>query len=760
MTEHEESAAARLDDAVTRYPFLADRIHRGLLIALHQRGIASVDEIYARARGGEGGQRIVDDNVQQVRRLDAVERRAVWEQIRLLAGKALTVQEIDDIVLLTRKREEAASLEEIAGLPAVSFGLLAERVKAFCRIPRGQAVLTESESMAARVALIRHFISDQLEFIGVAKHHLTIRHFDDLVDRIIGSESGIGRIGGKAAGMLLARAILDGSGEPGEDPLLEIPESFYVRSDVLDQVLRQGGLVELQDQKYKDTDKIRREYPLIMEVLKNADFPPEVVDQLRRMLERAGEHPLIVRSSSLLEDRFGAAFAGKYRSVFLPNQGPLETRLRELLGGIAEVYASTLHADPISYRRRRDLLDYDEGMAVLIQKVVGRRVGDYFLPVWAGVGFSRNEYRRAPRVRPEDGMARLVLGLGTRAVDRVGADCPRVMALGLPLVRPEVGPVEIARHSQASVDVINLAENRFETLPVEKLFAAGECPGLEQVVSIWRDGLLSRPPGRMLLASPDELVVTFDRFAGDSPYPELLRRVLQTLEAGYGCPVDIEVAFDGERLHLLQCRPQALRKTQARVHVPEDVPPEQQVFSAHRDLESGSVRGVEYIVIIDPRDYDGMRSTEERLAVARAVRALNDRLAGRSFALLGPGRWGSKDARMGIRVSYADIDNARVLIEIARARGGMVPEVSFGSHFFQDLVEADILYMPLYPEEPESLFDEEFLHGSPNLLGELVPEHAELGELVRVIDVAAASGGRLLAIDVDAETQVGLGYLV
>ncbi len=119
------------------------------------------------------------------------------------------------------------------------------------------------------------------------------------------------------------------------------------------QFLEHDGLYELQRHKYKSIDEIHNEYPMILEVFKNAEFPPEiVVDHLRALLEQIGPHPLIVRSSSLLEDRFGAAFAGKYRSVFLTNQGPLEQRLSDLLGAIAEVYASTLHADPISYRRR------------------------------------------------------------------------------------------------------------------------------------------------------------------------------------------------------------------------------------------------------------------------------------------------------------------------------------------------------------------------------------------------------------------------
>jgi hypothetical protein len=254
-------------------------------------------------------------------------------------------------------------------------------------------------------------------------------------------------------------------------------------------------------------------------------------------------------------------------------------------------------------------------------------------------------------------------------------------------------------------------------------------------------------------------VVTFDRFTHDSTYPSSLRWILGRLEAAYGCPVDIEFAHDGQDFYLLQCRPQAVRGAAEEIRVPGDIPPHRQVFSACRDIDGGSVHGVEYVVLIDPRDYNRLESAERRLGVARVVRIVNERLQDRSFILMGPGRWGTRDLRMGVHVGYADINNTRMLIEIARPVGGFVPEVSFGSHFFQDLVESRIRYLALYPEEEGNLFDEEFLHGSPNALPHLLPNEAEYADVVRVIDVADASGGLLLNIDMDGDAQEALGYL-
>lgn len=758
---------AYLQELLSRFRTLEDSLRQALLIALHSRGIVTIDDLHEEARSSAQHTSLeeslpVGDNVQVARRWDDEEKRLIQELTLEHVAAALTRDEIDDLVNLTRKRKRAHSLEEIASLGSVSFGVLASEVRAFCRLPRGLTTLAEEDSVSVRLALIRQLISEQLEFQSIAKQYLWIRDFDDLIDRIVGDDRGTGRIGGKAAGMVLGAKILEQARRAdSQAPRLPLatPESFFLRSDAMEQFIRHNGLHQFQDHKYRDLDEIRKDYPLVLELMKNATFPPEIVARLGEVLDRVGTHPLIVRSSSLLEDRFGTTFAGKYRSVFVCNQGTREERMTELLGAIAEVYASSLHPDPMRYRRRHGLLDFDENMAVLIQKIVGLHAGRYFMPVWAGVAFSRNPYRRNPRIRPEDGMARVVFGLGTRAVDRVASDTPRVIPLGLPALRPEVKAADIIEAGQKLVDVVDLKRNRFVSRPVADVLAeAPRLPGLAMVCSTEEHGVVRPLMGDGLMADPDELVVTFDRFAQSSPYPAFLRWCLQTLERAYGCPVDIEFAFDGEQLHLLQCRPQAVRAEEPQVTVPE-VPAERVVFSARRDVINGSVRDLEYLVLIDPRDYNALASDDRRLAVGAAVRQLNRALEGRRFALIGPGRWGSRDLRMGVRVTYSDIDNSAMLIEVARSQGGYTPEVSFGSHFFQDLVESEIHYLALYPDESGAVFDEALLHGSPNVLAALVPECAGVAEVVRVIHVPAVRDGMVLRVDLDEQQQLALGYL-
>jgi len=762
-----QNVHAHIQQLLADHPTLASRFLRSLLITLHGQGVVTLEEVQRQAdeslRDAQERAAVTDDNAPVAIRLDEEQRRRVQELTVAYAARHLTTDAIDDVLNITRKRDEAMNLEEIANLSTVSFGLLRQKIHDFNAIPRGLSRLSDHEATSVRVALIKRLISEQLEFVGIAKRYLTIRDFDAIVSRIIGPDDGNGLIGGKAGGMVLGAKILQR--EARRDPAaprlrIHVPESWFVRSDVMERFIQHNALHEFLDQKYKPIEEVRRQSTVVLNLFRNADFPPAIVARMSELVAETDGHPLIVRSSSLLEDRFGTAFAGKYRSIFVTNQGPPQERLDQILGAIAEVYASTLMPDPISYRQRHNLIDFTENMGILIQKLVGRRIGPYFLPVFAGVGFSWNPFRRNPRIRPEDGLARIVFGLGTRAVDRTASDFPRMIPLGSPSVRPEVTVRDIVGASQRDVDVINVEQNRFETVAVADVMRhGGQVPGTRYVFSTLEHGFLRPLLGDGMLGTAEDLVVTFDGFTREAAYPASVQWMLKTLEKAYGCPVDIEFAGDGERLYLLQCRPQAVRSPRRSATVPAAVPVPRRIFSASRDIDPGEVASLEWLVIIDPRDYHRVEGEDRRLAVARAVSRLNQRLQDSRFALLGPGRWGSKDSRLGVRVTYADINNTRLLVEIARRQEGMVPEVSFGSHFFQDLVESDIAYLALYPDDEANHYDDAFLRGSPNKLAELLPGDAGLADVVRVIHVPEVAGGQLLHVAMDGDRQEALGYL-
>ena len=289
-------------------------------------------------------------------------------------------------------------------------------------------------------------------------------------------------------------------------------------------------------------------------------------------MQQIGEHPLILRSSSLLEDNFGYAFSGKYESVFLANQGDLETRLQDFIAGMKRVHVSTLAPAPILYRRDHNLLDFDEQMSVLVQKVVGRRVGDgLFLPFAAGVAFSYNPYHWTSRIRKEDGLVRLVLGLGTRAVERVSQDYPRMIPLSHPKLRPEVSPEQIHKYSQKLVDVLNLATSRVESRSYLEILDQLAPTDVHLAVAVMREGHLAPPTLQGYPVEAEQTCLTFDNFLGQTPFVALMKTILKRLEKAYRRPVDVEFAWDDNQLYLLQCRTLPMRHEPHHVALPTGI---------------------------------------------------------------------------------------------------------------------------------------------------------------------------------------------
>ncbi len=602
-----------------------------------------------------------------------------------------------------------------------------------------------------RVSLIRHFFSDQLGFINIAKNYIKIKDYRDLVKKIIFPSGSHGKLGGKSAGLFLANCIINASDEDKKlFETIKTPKTWYVTSDGLINFLHYNNLESVFEQKYKELDEIHVEYKNIIQIFKNSHFPPEIVQGLSTAIDDFGDNPIIVRSSSLLEDRLGAAFSGKYKSLFLANQGTKEKRLEALTDAIAEVYASTFGPDPIEYRSERELLDFYEEMGIMIQEVVGTKVGKYFFPTSAGVALSNNEFRWSPRINREDGLIRIVPGLGTRAVDRVAEDYPVLIAPGKPNLRANVTTDEIIRYAPKNIDVINLEENIFETVDINILIKkyGKDIPGVHNIVSIANDTMMQKVTSIFNIDfDEDSLFVTFDGLLHNTDFVKKIFRMLKLLEEKMGTPVDIEFAHDGKNLYLLQCRPQSYSHNIQPAPIPKNIPEEKIAFSANQYISNGFVPDITHIVYVDPESYGKLSSLSDLKAVGRAVGKLNKILPKRQFILMGPGRWGSRgDIKLGVDVTYSDINNTAVLIEIAKKKGKYLPELSFGTHFFQDLVEASIRYLPLYPDDDDTVFNEEFFARSTNILGDLIPEYSYLADTVRVIDVPENMEGAILRV--------------
>lgn len=678
--------------------------------------------------------------------------------------EAMDVDQIRDIINLVHKESLARNVWLALRDEPIDLHEVERLLHEFARLPLGESQVSPNIAIGIRVQLISLLISDNLFYIGVAKNHITMRDVAALMDRFIGKYGQRSRVGGKSAGVILANRIVRpvfGEATGLEDRIGEV-ESYFLTAQVFNRFIEHNRLEEGHSLKYMEPDERDAARPDLERRFDRGEFPEDVVEAVGAMIDRLGDGPLIVRSSSLLEDSMGFPFYGKYESVFITNQGSHGERTDALIAAVKRVYVSILSSSVLEYRKDKALLDYDDMMCVLIQRVVGSRHGPYFFPDASGVAFSRNQYRWSRRIDPAAGVARLVYGLGTRAVDRSGDDYPRLVALSDPALRPEGTQRERIRYSQRSVDVLDLRTRTVESVHfvdlVNEIRASGEPYEPVEALSLVRDGQLERP-----LYFPDSIgyadaVVTFDGLIDDEGFPSLLREVLRRLANAYGVPVDVEFAWHDGRLFILQCRPLAQGSDEiAAVALPRIAESQRLLFDIRRDIFRSAARDrIRYLVYVDGERYHAVGEPSSKLEVARLIGRVNRALEGERYMLIGPGRWGTSNLGLGVRVTYGDINHATVLAEVGSTRTGYTPEVSYGTHFFQDLIEADIVPLALFPDEADELFDESFLLDAPNSLADIVPG-ADAG-CVTVVDLDSYGPGRL-SIWLSADEGRGIGLL-
>jgi hypothetical protein len=734
--------------ALSQYPILSGRIRTRMRRELFDRGVISVQEFDIQSRKlavqtqeweglrnpfGEEETEIWDVRLARVRDQQTdyffsqhlsfeLFEQIVWEVLRERGVKP------NDSDLALSVNPEIAPLE-----------MVFEQAFAIERMAEPERHAMEARLKESKVVILRTLVSDSLGYLNVAKEWFTIADLADIRRRKIGT----GRIGGKAAGMLLALRILRDVGGEDIQESLRAPDSYFIGADVFYTFMALNNLVHWMDQKYKSEDDMRADYPQILSDYEAGQFPPEILTQLRTLLQTVDNKPLIVRSSSLLEDNFGTSFAGKYESIFCPNQGSKAQNLRDLTRAIIQVYASTMNPGALMYRRSKKLQDYDERMAVLIQVVEGEAHGRYFMPQAAGVAFSRNLYRWAPQIRREDGFMRLVWGMGTRAVDRVGNDFPRLVALSHPLLRPATDARSVRRYSQQYVDVIDMDDNTFKTLPIQDVLEP-RYPPLRYFAQLERDGYFESLRSAMLGGNVKDLVLTFDELLRRTPFAERMRHILQTLETNYNSPVDVEFTLKLENaeqskprliITLLQCRPQSAFIQTETATLPVNLLPADMIFSTNFVVPEGVVARIEYVVYVPAEGYFGLQSMLERVELVRAMSRLNAKMDNERFICVGPGRWGSSNSDLGVPVNYGDIYHTKALVELAGKGVGAVPEPSLGTHFFQDLIEAQIYPLAIYLDDPVSVFNRAFFDNAPNRIEEFIQIDARILPALRLIAV-------------------------
>ena len=568
----------------------------------------------------------------------------------------------------------------------------------------------------------------------IKRHFLPTDYFE-IHSRMVGT----GMIGGKACGMLLARKLTENL-RPDIFARIEPHDSYYIGSDVFYAYIVDNGFWDLKIRQKTDEGYFTLAGECAEQIMAGT-FSPNIEAEFRKLLEYYGGDPIIVRSSSILEDGFGNAFAGKYESVFCGSEGTLEERLAEFEQAVRTVYASTVGLSALDYRKRRGLEKLDEQMALLVQRVSGSRYEGFFAPSAAGVGYSTSPYRLGVS-RPEEGMLRLVAGLGTAAVDRRTGSYPRIVSLDEPTRTLHTTAADRHQFSQRLIDGVSGGGDEplrsFDADTVRERLPAHLVKALYShdwdAERYFRD---SGTPRSVYYVSCDGLVK-------NDTLMEDMRGLLRLLQTAYDYPVDIEYTINlspqGEyMIGLLQCRPLQLTQEGDAVRVP--TPDPARVLLETRGVSMGFSRkfAVDIIVCIDAIAYYRMPYRDKH-KVKDALSAVNWRCREqhKRLVLLTPGRICTSSPELGVPSTFADISEFDAIVEVSEKRAGYMPELSYGSHIFQDLVEAGILYSAVFEGESTLRFAPEKLTARDNRLADYTDLAPELSDIVHVCDTAGS----------------------
>lgn len=502
---------------------------------------------------------------------------------------------------------------------------------------------------------------------------------------------GLGKCGGKAKGLAFAHTVLF---ESELVKKVELPAlSHVISTEIFEDFLNANGLSDLYDEEDWDVTRERFSRGVFSDALKR-----DLVRMLRDF-EVLGNPPLVVRSSSLMEDSVDLAFAGKYDSFFSANVRDMDWRMAKLEECIRAVWISTFNPSARKYRAKHGKTHRDESMAVIVQSMVGKDRHNLYYPKLAGTIFSRIFRRPSPRIQKEDGLMCICFGIGTRAVDRGAA---RSFYLTNPALRPSGNsPERIAGSSQEFFDYIDREEGTFKTGFMRDWMTSftNNHRDLDQYIELYdEDSNTLLPFSVHSMMSGLRPLVTFPNFHRTQTYLfDLVRDLIRTMEEGLGLPVDMEFTYDtsSRDFRLVQMRPLTHFQEMSRVVVPE-VPQDKVVFRGDRMVSNGRLRNIPCLVYVDPVKY---MDHWDPGGVARAVGRLNDSLRGTRYILAGPGRWGSRNPAIGVPIQYADIYNCSCLVELSAPQFNFSPELSYGSHFFLDMDSDNILYLPVFSGE-------------------------------------------------------------
>ncbi|WP_420644765.1 PEP/pyruvate-binding domain-containing protein [Candidatus Leptofilum sp.] len=528
---------------LAQYPILCDRIRLRMREELFRRGIVNkidfeqeVKELAIESQRREGldNPTVQEDEGAWQRRLETIRDLHTDNYFANNLGITLLEQLIGEV--LNNQDKNSKTIELTFNPEIAPWAMLFEQGEIYDALPPPEKEKVKHHLEEIKVVLIKRLLSDQLPFIRVAKKVFTIKDLNWIYERLIGS----GKIGGKSGGMLLAWHILERANHdlgPDLSKHVTIPDTYFIGSEIIYEFMLHNKMERFVNQKYLSVEEMREQYPEIVHSCKVGKIPNYIMEQLRDVLAQLNGRPFVVRSSSLLEDHLDYQFAGKYDSVFCPNQGSHQENFKALLDAVRRVYASTFNPDAMLERQKHGLIDYDERMAVMIQALIGHKYGRYYLPTIVGAGLSQNPWYDAGDSRAKDGCLRLTLGLDKRVQRPLEDGNACIISLNTPDYMHDSKNL-----IQDKVKVVDLEDNCFKVLPISDILQA------------------DYPNGRYLL-DPETNQLTYDYLINDAKFIRLMRTALKRLAKTYGVPVQFEFAIEivdapsgtDYKLYILQC---------------------------------------------------------------------------------------------------------------------------------------------------------------------------------------------------------------
>ncbi|MEI7525252.1 MAG: PEP/pyruvate-binding domain-containing protein [Mariniphaga sp.] len=501
---------------------------------------------------------------------------------------------------------------------------------------------------------------------------------------------GLGSLGGKGRGLAFMSNLVENIDMKALLPGINIrmPATAIIGAIEFDNFMEANNLFDVA---YHQTD-----FNLVNEQFLNANLSSGLNERLFQYVQQIN-HPLAVRSSGLFEDSLLQPFSGVYSTYLIPNNHPdVNVRFEQLRTAVKLVYASVFSDEARAYFNAVNYKIEEEKMAVVIQPVVGRNHNQKFYTDISGVAQSYNYYPFA-YMEPEDGFGVIAIGLGQAVVggEKAFRFCPRYPGLNNSSVTDQI------RDSQRDFYALDMEYNQFD------LTMEGEMAAIRKykIIEAEKDGILEHcastysrendyiTPG---IGSSGTRVINFANILQYQhiPLADTLMLLLRLFKQAMGAPVEMEYALDlnnGENgwptFYLLQLKPLIRREAEIEIELGNHDNSKLLLMSS-RGMGNGRITGISDVVYIDIKHFDRTKTND----IAAEVAAVNKTFNGidRQFVLIGPGRWGTRDENTGIPVNWAQINNARVIVEIGLPNYPL--EASLGSHFFHNVTSMNVGY--------------------------------------------------------------------